>query len=465
MLWGARLLWRISEDLGGSLLSHLRTMVAASRAFRSIALLISLSSCAGFLLAGAPSTPVQRRERRAGGVVAAHGELRASIIGIGAAAPERRVPNSELEKVVDTSDEWISQRTGISCRHLIAPDQGLADLASKAAKEALEHAGVDPLEVGLVIMATSSPDDLFGDAAFVARSVGATNAVAFDLTAACSGFLFGINTASQFLHNGAYKTAIVIGADALSRWVDWTDRNTCVLFGDGAGAVVLQQTAAGQPAGILGYEMHSNGAGRSDLNLGYNGESKDLGTTIPATVTKGAYTPIAMNGKEVYKFATTCVPEVLKEALDNAGLTADDVDWLLLHQVRAVAHQRARAHSTSSISLPCAPNDCLPHRIPRLPSLWRVFTPSRLSCTGSFLWCHSQANIRIMETVAKKLGIPMEKVITNLAEYGNTSAGSIPLALNEAVKAGKVKPGDVIACAGFGAGLSWGSAIIRWSGK
>ena len=361
-------------------------MVSARRVFRSIALLISLSSCAGFLLAGAPSTPVQRRERRAGGVVAAHGELRASIIGIGAAAPARRVPNSELEKVVDTSDEWISQRTGISCRHLIAPDQGLADLASKAAKEALEHAGVDPLEVGLVIMATSSPDDLFGDAAFVARSVGATNAVAFDLTAACSGFLFGINTASQFLHNGAYKTAIVIGADALSRWVDWTDRNTCVLFGDGAGAVVLQQTAAGQPAGILGYEMHSNGAGRSDLNLGYNGESKDLGTTIPATVTKGAYTPIAMNGKEVYKFATTCVPEVLKEALDNAGLTADDVDWLLLHQVRAVAHQRARAHSTSSLPLPCAPNDCLPlpcapndclpHRIPRLPSLSRVFTPS-----------------------------------------------------------------------------------------
>ena len=450
-------------------------MVSARRVFRSIALLISLSSCAGFLLAGAPSTPVQRRERRAGGVVAAHGELRASIIGIGAAAPARRVPNSELEKVVDTSDEWISQRTGISCRHLIAPDQGLADLASKAAKEALEHAGVDPLEVGLVIMATSSPDDLFGDAAFVARSVGATNAVAFDLTAACSGFLFGINTASQFLHNGAYKTAIVIGADALSRWVDWTDRNTCVLFGDGAGAVVLQQTAAGQPAGILGYEMHSNGAGRSDLNLGYNGESKDLGTTIPATVTKGAYTPIAMNGKEVYKFATTCVPEVLKEALDNAGLTADDVDWLLLHQVRAVAHQRARAHSTSSLPLPCAPNDCLPlpcapndclpHRIPRLPSLSRVFTPSRLSCSGSFLWRHPQANIRIMETVAKKLGIPMEKVITNLAEYGNTSAGSIPLALNEAVKAGKVKPGDVIACAGFGAGLSWGSAIIRWSGK
>jgi len=263
-------------------------------------------------------------------------------------------------------------------------------------------AGVDASEVELVIMATSSPDDLFGDAACVARSIGATGAVAFDLTAACSGFLFGINTASQFLHNGAYKTAIVIGADALSRWVDWTDRNTCVLFGDGAGAAVLQRVPEGEAAGVLGYEMHSNGAGREDLNLGYDGDEVDLASIT--TVTKGAYEPIAMNGKEVYKFATTCVPKVLGEALDNAGLTADDVDWLLLHQ----------------------------------------------------------ANIRIMETVAKKLKIPMEKVITNLEEYGNTSAGSIPLALNQAVREGKVKKGDVIACAGFGAGLSWGSAIIRW---
>jgi len=376
-----------------------------SSAFRCLALLLSLSESSSFHLA-APSSHVQRRERRVGGVgmmpASQRGELRARLVGIGAAAPEKRVPNSDLQKIVDTSDEWISQRTGIRSRHLLEQGQGLADLASIAAKDALEQAGVDPADVEIVIMATSSPDDLFGDAACVARSIGATNAVAFDLTAACSGFLFGINTASQFLHNGAYKTAVVIGADALSRWVDWTDRNTCVLFGDGAGAVVLQQTLEGEACGVLGYEMHSNGAGRQDLNLGYDGEEKDLASL--ATVTSGSYSPIAMNGKEVYKFATTCVPSVLKEALDNAGMTADDIDWLLLHQ----------------------------------------------------------ANIRIMETVAKKLGIPMEKVITNLSEYGNTSAGSIPLALNEAVREGKVKSGDVIACAGFGAGLSWGSAILRW---
>jgi len=204
------------------------------------------------------------------------------------------------------------------------------------------------------------------------------------------------------LHNGAYETAVVIGADALSRWVDWSDRNTCVLFGDGAGAVVLQRAAEGEAAGVLGFEMHSNGAGREDLNLPYDGDTRELASI--ATVTTGKYTPIAMNGKEVYKFATTCVPKVLNEALENAELTVDDVDWLLMHQ----------------------------------------------------------ANIRIMETVAKKLKIPMDKVLTNLAEYGNTSAGSIPLALNEAVREGKVKKGDVIACAGFGAGLSWGSAILRW---
>merc|ERR1719163_607153 len=236
-------------------------------------------------------------------------------------------------------------------------------------------------------MATSTPDDLFGDAAYVARKVGMTDAVAFDLTAACSGFLFGMNTAAQFVHNGAYETAVVIGADALSRWVDWNDRNTCVLFGDGAGAVVMRAAEEGEECGLLGYEMHSNGAGKTDLNLAYDGDERGLASI--ASVTTGEYRPIAMNGKEVYKFATSCVPQVLGEALDNAGLTADDVDWLLLHQ----------------------------------------------------------ANIRIMETVAKKLGIPMEKVLTNLSEFGNTSAGSIPLALDQAVREGKVKPGDTITVA------------------
>ena len=307
------------------------------------------------------------------------------------------------EELVDTNDEWISKRTGIGARHLLQPGETLSGLAVTAMQNALENAGVDPEEVDLVIMAPSSPDDLFGDAAFVAREVGATGAVAFDLTAACSGFLFGVNTASQFLHNGAYKTAVVIGADALSRWVDWSDRNTCVLFGDGAGAVVMKSAESDAECGVLGFEMHSNGAGRCDLNLGYDGDSRELLPSI-GSVTTGEYAPIAMNGKEVYKFATSKVPEVLREGLANAGVEASDVDWLLLHQ----------------------------------------------------------ANIRIMETVANKLGIPMEKVITNLVEYGNTSAGSIPLALDEAVRSGKVKKGDVIACAGFGAGLSWGSAVIRW---
>jgi 3-oxoacyl-[acyl-carrier-protein] synthase-3 len=332
----------------------------------------------------------------------ARGELRARVIGIGAAAPETRVANGDLEAVVETSDEWISQRTGIRSRHLMKPGEGLSTLASDAAKRALENAKVDPADVELVILATSSPDDLFGDAAHVAALIGAKNAVAFDLTAACSGFLFAMTTAGQFLHNGAYKTAVVIGGDVLSRWVDWSDRNTCVLFGDGAGAAVLRAAAEGEESGVLGYEMHSNGSGRPDLNLGYGTETQELAKVT--TVQNGDYGKIAMNGKEVYKFATTCVPKVLKEALGNAGVEAEQLDWLLMHQ----------------------------------------------------------ANIRIMETVAKKLKIPMDKVITNLDEFGNTSAGSIPLALDQAVRDGKVKKGDLVAVAGFGAGLSWGAAVIRW---
>jgi 3-oxoacyl-[acyl-carrier-protein] synthase-3 len=316
----------------------------------------------------------------------------------------------ELEGVVETSDEWIAQRTGIRSRHLLAPGEGLTTLASEAAQQALKLASIDAADVDLVLLATSSPDDLFGDAACVARSIGAVNAVGFDLTAACSGFLFGLNTASQFLHNGAYQTAVVIGADALSRWTDWSDRNTCVLFGDGAGAVVLRAAQEGEDGGLLGYEMHSNGAGRQDLSLSFGGEVRELESEVDsevgsvATVTRGSYDPISMNGKEVYKFATRVVPSVLREAMDNAGVSVDEIDWLVLHQ----------------------------------------------------------ANIRIIETVATKLGIPMSKVISNLDEYGNTSAGSIPLALDPAVRSGKVKPGDLVAMSGFGAGLSWGAAIIRW---
>ena len=284
---------------------------------------------------GAP--PLSRRHARrhapAAAMATTRGALNARVVGVGAMAPENLVSNAQLEAVVETSDEWIAKRTGIRSRRLLQPSQGLSDLASGAAERALANAGVEASEVELVILATSTPDDLFGDAAGVAHSVGATNAVAFDLTAACSGFLFGMTTASQFLHNGAYRTALVIGADALSRWVDWSDRNTCVLFGDGAGAVVLRATDPGDAAGVLGYEMHSNGAGRGNLNLGYDGSARELDASI-GSVTNGAYRPVAMTGKEVYKFATSCVPEVLGEALDHAGISADEVDWLLLHQVR-----------------------------------------------------------------------------------------------------------------------------------
>ena len=255
--------------------------------------------------------------------------------------------------------------------------------------------------------AHSTPDDLFGDAPAIAKAIGATNAVAFDLTAACSGFLFATVTASQFLHTGAFKNAVVVGGDALSRWVDWEDRNTCILFGDGAGAMVLQGVDDEQQSGLLGFQMHSDGKDSEKLQLPYSGSSRKLATGGDGhAVTTGAYAPITMNGKEVYKFATREVPTVISEALADAGLTIDEVDWLLLHQ----------------------------------------------------------ANIRIMQSVAEKLGVSFDKVLHNLSEYGNTSAGSIPLALEEAVSSGHVKKGDVIVCAGFGAGLSWGAAVLRWGG-
>lgn len=239
----------------------------------------------------------------------------------------------------------------------------------------------------------------------MADGIGASKAAAFDLTAACSGFLFGIVTAGQFLQSGTYKKAVVVGADALTRFLDWTDRSTCVLFGDGAGAVVLEAVDDDQDSGLLGFALHSDGKGSCNLDLKFNSNFAELKNDDKTVVDQGSYGHIKMNGAEVYKFAVSEVPAVINEAITNAGLVAADVDWLLLHQ----------------------------------------------------------ANIRIMEHAAEVLGIPMSKVLRNIHEYGNTSAGSIPLALAEAVREGKVKKGDIIAVAGFGAGLSWGSAVIRWS--
>jgi 3-oxoacyl-[acyl-carrier-protein] synthase III len=324
-----------------------------------------------------------------------------TFTGCGAAAPETVVLNDALVQVVDTSDEWISSRTGIRQRHISHDRESLAGLATQAAAQALEMAGVAAADVDLILLATSSSEDLFGTACQIQAQLGATNAVAFDLTAACSGFVFGVVTAAQYLRTGTYQNVLVIGADLLSRWVDWTDRNTCVLFGDGAGAVLMQATAGEDR--LLGFEIRSDGTQNCCLNLAFTPELREL---IPGvTLTQGKYQYITMNGKEVYRFAINRVPDAIDKVIHKANLTSADVDWLILHQ----------------------------------------------------------ANQRIMDAVAERLKIPAQKVISNVAQYGNTSAASIPIALSEAVRSGKIQPGNTIATSGFGAGLSWGAAIFKWS--
>ncbi len=324
------------------------------------------------------------------------------IIGSGSAAPLTALDNEELSQMVETSDEWIKSRTGIAKRCLATPEESLSSTAAQAANQALNMAGIGAKEIDLIILATSSPDDLFGSACEVQTQIGATNAVAFDLTAACSGFIFALITASQFVRTGVYQNILVIGADILSRWVDWSDRSTCILFGDGAGAVVMQGSTEGDD--LLGFEMRSDGSQNYTLKLGYQGTPQTLNERV--SVAQGGYQPITMNGREVYRFAVEKVPEVISKALFKANLEAAQVDWLLLHQ----------------------------------------------------------ANQRILNAVAKRLKISPEKVISNLASYGNTSAASIPLALDEAVRGNKIKPGDIIAASGFGAGLTWGAAIFKWGG-
>jgi 3-oxoacyl-[acyl-carrier-protein] synthase III len=302
--------------------------------------------------------------------------------------------------VVDTSDEWIASRTGIRQRHVSNDRESLAGFATEAAQQALAMAGVAAADVDMIILATSSAEDLFGTACQIQARLGATKAVAFDLTAACSGFVFGVVTAAQFLRSGVYRNVLVIGADLLSRWVDWNDRNTCVLFGDGAGAVLMQATE--HPDRLLGFEIRSDGSQNCCLNLAFKPELREL---IPGVIlTQGKYQYITMNGKEVYRFAIDRVPEAIDKVIHQANLTSDDIDWLILHQ----------------------------------------------------------ANQRIMNAVAERLHIPAEKVVSNVAKYGNTSAASIPIALNEAVRSGRIQAGDTIATSGFGAGLSWGAAIFKW---
>jgi 3-oxoacyl-[acyl-carrier-protein] synthase-3 len=311
------------------------------------------------------------------------------FIGSGSAVPDRILTNIDLAEMVDTTDEWIASRTGIRARHIAEGEEdSVANLAAKAGQKAIAAAGLSPQDIDLIILSTSTTDDLFGTAGRVQKILGADRAVAFDLVAACSGFVFGLVTASQYIQTGVYKNVLLIGADVLSRWVDWQDRRTCILFGDGAGAVVLQ--ASSETNNLLGFEMRSDGKGNEFLNINYSGRS--------------TFEPITMNGQEVYRFAVRRVPEVIEKSLHKANLQVHDLDWLILHQ----------------------------------------------------------ANQRIIDAVVNRFGIDPAKAVSNMGKYGNTSAASIPIALDEWIQADKIKPDHLIAIAGFGAGLSWGSAVFRW---
>jgi 3-oxoacyl-[acyl-carrier-protein] synthase III len=321
------------------------------------------------------------------------------IIGIGTYVPEKIMTNKDLESIVETSDEWIVDRTGIRERRIVAPDMATSDLASRAAQKALEDAGVTAEEIDLIIVATATPDMSFpSTACLVQANIKATNAAAFDLAAGCSGFVYAMVTGSQFIKAGLYKKILVIGAESLSTILDWTDRNTCVLFGDGAGAAVLAETTPGY--GILASQLGADGIGGDLLKLPAGGSRN------PATAETVAQRMhfVHMSGNEVFKFAVKIMGEAAIKALKAAGLSAADVDCLIPHQ----------------------------------------------------------ANIRIIQSAAKRLKLPMDKVMVNVNKYGNTSAASIPIALEEAVHGGKIKQGDIVVLVGFGAGLTWASAVIKW---
>ncbi|EEF32603.1 3-oxoacyl-[acyl-carrier-protein] synthase 3 A, chloroplastic [Ricinus communis] len=331
------------------------------------------------------------------------------LVGSGSAAPTLQISNDDLAKMVDTSDEWISVRTGIRNRRVLTGKESLISLATEAARKALQMAEVDPDDVDLVLMCTSTPEDLFGSAPQIQKGLGCKkNPLAYDITAACSGFMLGLVSAACHIRGGGFQNVLVIGADALSRHVDWTDRGTCILFGDAAGAVLVQACDT-EDDGLFSFDLHSDGDGRRHLNAGIKENEVDHTVGSNGSVSDfpprhASYSCIQMNGKEVFRFAVRCVPQSIESALSKAGLTGSSIDWLLLHQ----------------------------------------------------------ANQRILDAVATRLEVPPERVLSNLANYGNTSAASIPLALDEAVRSGKVKPGHTIAAAGFGAGLTWGSAVLRW---
>ena len=323
--------------------------------------------------------------------------------GCGSATPNRSISNEDLGQRVETSDSWIRSRTGIAARKVVGADESLAELSAQAAERALQMAGWSADSLDLILLATSTPDDLFGSAPRLQARLGATNAVAFDLTAACSGFLFALVTAAQYLRTGAMARILVVGADQLSRWVNWDDRRSCVLFGDAAGALVMEACTDGRDD-LEGFLLRSDGSRGEVLQLPQVSERNPL--VGDSTHQCGGFLPIQMNGQEVYKFAVREVPAILTELLQETGTKANDLNWLLLHQ----------------------------------------------------------ANQRILDAVAERLSVSSDRVLSNLAHYGNTSAATIPVMLDEAVRDGRIEAGHRIASSGFGAGLGWGAALLRWSG-
>ncbi len=324
------------------------------------------------------------------------------IAGWGKCLPSQILSNCDLEKMVDTSDEWIRSRSGISKRRVVSEEESTSTIATVAAEEALERAGVAPSELDLIILATLTPDygNLPATASVVQHALGASNAGAFDLGAACSGFVYGLATGSQFIQSGAYRTVLVIGAESLSRVLDWRDRTTCVLFGDGAGAVVLRATE--RDGGLLSFVLGSDGAGAQHLIIPAGGSRRPASHE---TVEQREHY-IKMNGREVFKFAARILPRAINETLEKAGVKAEDVGLLIPHQ----------------------------------------------------------ANMRIINSARESLGFAEDAVFVNIDRYGNTSAASIPIALCEAIEEGKVSPGSLLAMVAFGSGLTWGSVLWRWQG-
>lgn len=321
------------------------------------------------------------------------------IIGTGKYVPEQILKNSDLEKIVETSDEWIVSRTGIRERHIAAPEEATSDLAYHAAVKALESAGMSGEDLDLIIVATVTPDMFFPSTACLLQDrLGAKKAAAFDLSAACSGFVYGLATATNFLQTGMYRNALVIGADCLSRITDYTDRNTCVLFGDGAGAVILGEVPEGR--GFKAFDLGAEGAGGAHLYL------EAGGSRLPASVEtlEAKKHSIYMNGREVFKFAVRVMSSATEAVLAKAGVDKENIDLFIPHQ----------------------------------------------------------ANIRIIQSAMERLHLPSEKVVINVDKYANTSAASVPLALAEAAEEGRIKEGDTVLMVGFGGGLTWGSAVLKW---